>query len=63
MYEFAERDAARLEASRPFLPPGSRGIEIGAGAYPSILPDGVEALHFDKRDRAGLLQSRPPMTS
>ena len=55
-YPFARRDEIRLAISSPFLRAGSVGIEIGAGAFPSLLPDGVGCARFDKRDHAGLEQ-------
>ncbi|HZR82565.1 MAG TPA: methyltransferase domain-containing protein [Candidatus Binatia bacterium] len=51
---FARRDEIRFELAAPFLKPGTVGIEIGAGAFPSQLPAGVRCEHFDKRGAEAL---------
>lgn len=44
-----KRDAIRQSALNPLLKPGMVGAEIGAGAFPHPLPDGVDCVYFDKR--------------
>ena len=51
---FARRDEIRLNVSRPFLQPGDVGIEIGAVAFPSFMPDGVRCENFDRLGPAEL---------
>ena len=42
----------RREKTQPYL--YGKGVEIGAGTSPQDLPDGCEALYFDKRDKSEL---------
>lgn len=42
----------RFDTSKPYL--RGVGMEIGAGAFPQRLPEGVKCEYFDKRDAAGL---------
>lgn len=44
---FRRRDRIRCEIAKPFLK--GKGIEIGAGNYPQIIPQGIVVEHFDKR--------------
>lgn len=44
----------RAVAAAPFLQ--GRGIELGAGAAPQRLPDGAEAVYFDKRGEGELCE-------
>ena len=46
--QYAARDDARRRIAEPFL--SGVGIELGAGLYPHILPDGAKAELFELRD-------------
>jgi hypothetical protein len=51
---FEARDRIRSLVTAAHLK--GRGIEIGAGAFPSKLPDGATAVHYDLRTREELMR-------
>src|SRR5437763_16581749 len=50
--DFTQRDTIRRDFSADLI--AGHGVEIGAGAYPQMLPPGAMASHYDLRDAAGL---------
>lgn len=48
-FSLDEIRAIRYEVSKPYL--NGSGMEVGAGANPQRLPDGVQCRYFDKYDR------------